>query len=62
MFLYNPNGDKVSVTSSQRKSLLAQGWTAEPKQEKVTPIVEEIPVVEDKPKRGRKPAVQTSEE
>lgn len=60
MFLYNPNGDKVSVTSSQRKRLLTQGWTAQPKQEQI--VVEEAPVLEDKPKRGRKPAVQTSEE
>ena len=62
MFLYNPNGDKVSVTSSQRKRLLTQGWTAQPKQKEEAPVVETAPVVEDKPKRGRKPAVQTSEE
>ena len=61
MYLYNPKGDKVSISSSQRKSLLEQGWTITLKT-KSKPVVEESSVIEDKPKRGRKPSVQTSEE
>jgi hypothetical protein len=60
MYLYNPQGEKVAVNSSQRKQLLQQGWsiTVETKQE---PVKEEIVVEEVKPKRGRKPAIPSEE-
>lgn len=60
MYLYNPQGEKVAVNSSQRKQLLQQGWsiTLETKQE---PVKEEVVVEEAKPKRGRKPAIPSEE-
>jgi len=60
MYLYNPQGEKVAVNSSQRKQLLQQGWsiTLETKQE---PVKEEVVVEEVKPKRGRKPAIPSEE-
>ena len=64
MYLYNPQGEKVAVNSSQRKQLLQQGWsiTLETKQEPVKEeVVEEIVVEEVKPKRGRKPAIPSEE-
>ena len=60
MYLYNPQGEKVAVNSSQRKQLLQQGWsiTLETKQE---PVKEEVVDEEVKPKRGRKPAIPSEE-